>query len=360
MLTRRERLTRCYNHQELDRPAVYSRAGFPDDDPSYDRLKAYLWEKTELKFGWRGVSETPYPTDTATEPCSADFERRVTVLRTPAGDLRSSYLVSLRGQPGLQESYFLKSRQDAETYLSLPVPEASCDAASFPELERKAGDQGIVDVSLGFNPAGFVVELFGSEAFALMSVTDRDILHALCERQMRIVMNRARLLLSRGVGPFFSMAGEEYLVPPLHGPRDFHDFNVKYDRPILDLIHDGGGRVHIHCHGSIRKVLQGFLDMGTDVLHPFEAPPMGDVLPGEAKAVVRGRMSLEGNIQINRLYEATPEEVRQETEALIAATFGDRRGLIVCPTASPYIRGEGEACFPQYKAMIDAVLEWRG
>ncbi len=99
------------------------------------------------------------------------------------------------------------------------------------------------------------------------------------------------------------MAGEEYLVPPLHGPTDFCDFNVRYDKPIIDLIHDAGGRVHIHCHGSVKRVMAGFLDMEVDVLHPFEAPPMGDITPAEAKEVIRGRVCYEGNIQIHHMYE---------------------------------------------------------
>lgn len=155
------------------------------------------------------------------------------------------------------------------------------------------------------------------------------------------------------------MAGQEYVVPPLHGPRDFCDFNVRYDKPILDQIHDAGGRVHIHCHGSMKKVLQGFVDMGTDVLHPFEPPPMGDIFAREAKDLARGRMCLEGNIQINRMYESSPEEIRRETRQLIRDAFDDGKGLIVCPTASPYIRGAGQTCFPQYKAMIDTVLEFK-
>jgi len=71
-------------------------------------------------------------------------------------------------------------------------------------------------------------------------------------------------------------------------------------------------------------------------------------------------LCLEGNIQIAHVYEHTPEQVREETEALIRATFDDHRGLIVSTTASPYIRGQGEACFEQYKAMIDTALEWKG
>jgi hypothetical protein len=50
-MTRRERLRRCYFNEELDRPAVYSRTGFPKDDPTYDSLKAYLLRHTELKRG---------------------------------------------------------------------------------------------------------------------------------------------------------------------------------------------------------------------------------------------------------------------------------------------------------------------
>jgi hypothetical protein len=41
-MTRRERLRRCYFNEELDRPAVYSRTGFPQGDSTYDALRAYL------------------------------------------------------------------------------------------------------------------------------------------------------------------------------------------------------------------------------------------------------------------------------------------------------------------------------
>lgn len=355
----RERLRRCYFHEELDRPGVYSRAGFPDDDPSYDRLKAYLQEHAELKRGWNGRAfESPAPIESYIEPVSEEFDRQVTVLHTPGGDLYSSFLVSRSGQPGMHETYFIKSHEDAETYLSLPLPRLAGDTSSFEAADREIGDRGIVDVGLGLNPAGAVVELCGSETFAVMTVTDRDILHALCERRMQVLLNSLRFLLERKIGPYFSMLGEEYLVPPLHGPRDFDDFNVKYDKPIIDLIHDTSGRVHIHCHGSIRRVLPGFLAMGVDVLHPLEAPPMGDITAQEAKELARGRMCLEGNIQIADMYERTSEEIREQTAALIADTFDDQRGLIVCPTASPYIRGAGEASFPQYQAMIDTVLDW--
>jgi hypothetical protein len=359
-MTRRERLRRAYCHEEMDRPAVYSRTGFPPGDPTYDRLKALLWERSEVKLGWNGRQfEEPYETRHYVEPYSEDFERHVTVLITPAGELRSTKLVSLHGLPGMDETFFINSREDAEKYLSLPLPSLRVgDFSSFAAAEAKVGEAGIVDVSLGLNPAGAVASLCGSTNFALLTVTDRDIIHALCEREMNVILNSLKLLLAHGIGPFFSMAGEEYVVPPLHGPRDFYDFNVRYDKPIVDLIHDAGGRIHVHCHGRIRAVLKGFVELGVDVLHPFEGPPLGDITPREAKAIVGDRICLEGNIQIHNMYDHTPEEIRAETEALIADVFVDRRGLIVSPTASPYIRGRGEDCYPQYEAMIGTVVNW--
>ena len=364
-MNRRERLRRCYFNEELDRPGVYSRTLFPANDPSYDRLKAYLAEHTELKLEWNTSElDSPWPIEVIKEPYNDELEREITTLHTPKGDLRKSDLVRIKtqakDQPKLHEEYLLKTKEDAEKYLSLPVPTIKQDISPFHQLEKRAGDSGIVDVCLWINPAGHAACLFGSEQFALMSATDRDILHALCERQMRIIINRLKFLLSESVGPFFSMLGEEYIVPPFHGPADFYDFNVRYDKPIIELVHEAGGRVHIHCHASIKKVLDGFIDMGTDVLHPFEAPPMGDILPKEAKELARNKICLEGNIQIDRMYQATPEEIREETKQLIRDVFDDHKGLIVSPTASAYIYGRGEECFDQYKAMIDTVLEWNG
>jgi len=358
-MNRRERLQRCFSYEELDRPGVYSRTGFPGGDSTYDKLKAYLREHTELKISWSSTRfETSYPTESYAESYSDDFERRVTILHTPKGNLRSSSLRSLKGQPGLSETFFIKSREDAEKYLSLPLPEIGGDVSSFRDARKRIGDAGIVDVSLGMNPGSVVARLFGTEKFAIMSITDRDIIHELCQKQMNIVINRLKFLLDNKIGPFFSMAGQEFIVPPIHGPEDFYDFNVKYDKPIIDMVHNAGGYVHIHCHGSIKKVFKGFIDMGVNVLHPFEAPPMGDITASEAKELARDKMCLEGNIQINCMYEAKPEEIREEVDLLIRTVFDDHKGLIVSPTASPYIRGRGEECFPQYKAMIDTVLEW--
>jgi hypothetical protein len=142
-------------------------------------------------------------------------------------------MVSLKGQPGLREEYLLKDDEDIERYLSLPMPEISGDIISFIKQRDEVGDAGIVDICLGMNPAGATVQLIGSENFAMMSITSRELIYKLCERRMEIIKKSIEFCQDNRLGPFFSMLGQEYVVPPLHGPKDFWDFNVNFDKKLI-------------------------------------------------------------------------------------------------------------------------------
>ena len=264
----------------------------------------------------------------------------------------------MNNQPGLQETYFLKTKKDVEKFLSLPLPEISGDVSPFFRLLKRIVNQGIIYYSLGVNPGGYAVSLFGSEQFAIATIIEREMIHLLLERRMKIMQNLVKFLVDKGVGLFFCMAGEEYITPPLHGPKDFWDFNVKYDKPIVDLIHDAGGYIYIHCHGSVNNVLDGFIQIGTDMLHPLEAPPMGDITALEAKRKMKDNCCMKGNIQIADLYQKSSKNIREQVYKLIEDVFYDHKGLVVSPTASPYVYGKGELCWPKYKIMIDSVLRF--
>ena len=173
-------------------------------------------------------------------------------------------------------------------------------------------------------------------------------------------MRLVRYLVGQGVGPYFHICGQEMIAPPLHGRDDFFEFNVRYDQPIAELIHAAGGRLNVHCHGRLKAVMDGFPAIGADVLHCFEAPPMGDVTPAGVKQAWRGQIALEGNIQIADMYETSPEDIRAQVEALIRAGFDDHRGLAVSPTASPFMPGRGRDCYAQYAAMVAAVQAFGG
>src|SRR5690606_2099899 len=164
-LTSRERLERCYRHEETDRPGLYLRGVTAETPrhPSYEPVRRLIVEAGDLKFGWDPSGLVAGPaTSVLREPHSAEFERVTTVVHTPAGDLRTVHLAGLQGQPGMCEEHLLKTAEDAERYLSLPAAAPEGPVESFFARKGEAGDRGIVEVNLGMNPAGHVAELFGS------------------------------------------------------------------------------------------------------------------------------------------------------------------------------------------------------
>jgi uroporphyrinogen-III decarboxylase len=254
----------------------------------------------------------------------------------------------------MTEKHLLESPADAEKYLSLPPQEPSGDLEGFSKRVADMGERGIVEIGLGLNPAGFVADLFGTECFALMCVQHRDIVHELMRRRMETMLRLVEYVLGRGGGPYFAMLGEEYVVPPIHGPQDFRDFNVRYDRPILDLVHGTGGLMHIHCHGSLGAVLESFAEIGPDVLHPVEGPPMGDVSPREARRALGESVCIEGNLQIADMIDGRPQSIREQVSALIQEVWlPRRRGLIVAPTASPYLPKMTPRMLANYRALVE-------
>jgi uroporphyrinogen-III decarboxylase len=115
-------------------------------------------------------------------------------------------------------------------------------------------------------------------------------------------------------------------------PRDFDDFVLKYDRPLCDLIHNGGGYVWVHCHGKTACLIDRYIRMGVDVLNPLEPPKNGDV---DMRAVVKkygNRIGLEGNIEIQDILLAEQDELRALIDKCVDAGRESGR-FILCPSA---------------------------
>ena len=127
------------------------------------------------------------------EHYSQEFERHKTILHTPKGNLFAAYLKGLKNQPGLQETYFLKTNKDIEKFLSLPLPKICGDVSSFSKIKERIGNRGIVYCGLGLNPGGYVVNLFGSEQFAIATIEEREMIHLLLKRRTKIMQNLREL-----------------------------------------------------------------------------------------------------------------------------------------------------------------------
>lgn len=242
--------------------------------------------------------------------------------------------VSKKGFPSLTKEFYVKNKEDLERFLSIPDVPYRPDLRAYFDFERRIGDSALVMISF-LNPLAYVHDLLGSELLAVWSVEERPVISRLVELFAARFHGLFQYLLEGGIRGVFGLAGQEYAGPLLMSPRDFREFCTVPERQLCDLLHRRGCLVHIHCHGPLQAILEEFLTIGSDCLHPIEPPPMGDMPLAEAKRRIGHRICLEGNIQIGELYACAPAQIRKKVkQAITEGAPGG--GFILCPSASPF------------------------
>ena len=267
---------------------------------------------------------TDQPTD------SPDWVEQVTTIHTPEGDLTSVFTKSTRQRPGYEKEYLLKEPDDIRKLLSLPYEPYPMDLASYRQWDQRVGDRGLV--MLGLDHALYGLQrLIGSENFALWKYDADELMLEAMTVFARRIQAHAKAALEAGVSNVFGWVGPELCIPPLMSPTDFDRYVFDLDKPLIDLIHDDGAYVWVHCHGNMGPVLERFMRMGVDVLNPMEPPPMGDHTLAEAFDLVGDRMGLEGNIETHDLMTASRDRLAELLHAALQAGAGRRH--ILCPSS---------------------------
>lgn len=341
-LSSRERLKRVFRCEPVDRMPVRIWGVdpmFPYGDPSWEPLYEMTERyKLDIIRSWSPAAEERDPpavrvTSERRESGKAHLWERETVIHTPAGSLTQLSHEPKDGSPGYVAKHFIETVEDARKWLSLPQPIPGFRTDSYGQLEEKSGDRALLMVGLGEAMYG-VQALMGSETFGFWLMEERALLHEMIDRAYAGIEANLKRYLAAGVGDTYGWVGPELCIPPLASPRDFHEFVVEYDRRLIDLIHDAGKLVWIHCHGDMHPVLEGFVEMGVDCLNPIEPPPMGRLTLADAKRRVAGRMCLEGGVEDGDFHLRTPEEMVRIVEDVVAQGKPGG-GFILCPSSSP-------------------------
>ena len=144
--------------------------------------------------------------------------------------------------------------------------------------------------------------------------------------------------IEAGIADYGSFAmsciGSELFIPPLVSFDAFEQLVYDMDKPYIDLIKNAGGYFWVHCHGKVRQIISRFADMGVDVLNPVEPPPMGDCTLEQALGEAQGRITLEGNIEINDLLTKGSEYIRGFLEDTVRTAYKHAsKRFILCQSA---------------------------
>lgn len=348
-MTRRERLRAVFEGRTPDRPAVKVWGADPRGSVSqagFETVRQLAVEKTDLFIGsgsgfhmYAGCHDKRLVESKEVATAMPEWIQVITTYHTPEGDLREVFQKSTCGKPGYEIEHLLKEPADIRKLQSLPYDPFPFDPKPYGDADACVGDRGLA--YFGLDHAMYALQrLMGSENFALWSLTDNELLleamHVFAERLHDHVQAAFAAGLCKAV---FGWVGPELCIPPLMSPAAFDRYVTAFDKPLIETIHNAGGKIWVHCHGKMRPVLRRFVAMGVDVLNPIEPPPMGDVSMAEAFALVDGRMGLEGGIETHDLMTAPRARLHEMLHAVLDA--GRDRRLILCPSS-----GYTESVFP--------------
>jgi uroporphyrinogen-III decarboxylase len=266
--------------------------------------------------------------------------RHTTILHTPKGDLKWVYEEDKGIFTQWDRHRPVQSLEDVEKLLSVPVPFDPPDPSEFEAFREHRAEMGEYAIG-GYGITSMVAMLVGIMEYEQMLewlVTERDVIKTLADTWLERVGERVDWLLEQGVGPFWHFNGVERAAPPMMSPRHWDEWVVPYDGEIMRRIKaaDPQARIHVHCHGKVRTLLDSFVDMGVDSTDPVEPPPQGDADIVEVKQTYDGKLVFFGNIEFLDMETATPDEI----EALVrhAIEGGGRQNIALMPSSTPHER----------------------
>jgi uroporphyrinogen decarboxylase len=141
---------------------------------------------------------------------------------------------------------------------------------------------------------------------------------------------------------------------PLLGPDLFERFVLPHIKRLVDLGHEYGLKVQMHCCGGFEPLIEMLIDAGLDALHAIQPSCHGMDLKA-LKAAYGERMVLNGAIDSHHiLIEGNPESVCEDT----------RKVLEIMKPGGGYIAGAShdwvleETPVENMVAMADAVMEF--
>ncbi|NCO34515.1 MAG: hypothetical protein AUJ92_13455 [Armatimonadetes bacterium CG2_30_59_28] len=362
-LSGRERLLRVFRQQDVDRMPLRIWGVdpmFPSENPTWAPL-CELTEDYQIDIfrTWNPTKDEwdphlPPVLSEEVESDKPDMSVHQATMQTPSGPLTASWYRPKDGSPGYVKKHYIESIEDARKWLSIPASKPTRRRVdSYWELEQKSNDRALLFVGIG--EAMYSVQAhMGSESFGLWLMDERDLLREMIDKAYAAVEEQVKYYLSQKIGDAYGWVGPELCIPPLASPKDFREFVFDYDKKIIDLIHDAGKLVWVHCHGDMNPVLEDFVEMGVDCLNPIEPPPTGKLTLAEAKKRCAGKMSLEGGVQNGDFDRMKPEQLVPVVEEVIRQ--GKPGGcFILCPTSSPSTRPRlNERHIANYRAFVEA------
>jgi hypothetical protein len=286
-----------------------------------------------------------------------EYEERETIYETCHGKLTSVH----RNQflTGATLKHLFTGPEDLPAAREIVTRPVKIDeAGTRANYERAAGGVHALPTLMVGEPIGSAVGLMGAETFALMLLDAPQIIEELVELYTEQTMKTLEAALKTGIRPLVWTGGSEWITPPYARPETFRALALPALKRIADIAHHFGCPVLAHCHGKISGVLEMFVEAGVDGIHPFEAPPSGDVTPEEFKRRAGANLCGVGNIQLDDMLRAPEAEIQRQVDRLLDV-FSDwpEGGFVLSVTGTPTCFDAPSQAVKNYLCLLECKSE---
>ena len=274
---------------------------------------------------------------------------KTTEIDTPKGILTAVVSRNATTRTNWTLKYPVETLEDIEKIRSIPwEPAPDLTPLDLSEPPEFFETRYVTRTSIS-SPFVCVAGMMTYEYFLQLCATHFELIRELTEVCLERILKTLDIILEKRNIEYVWMGGCEWLTPPMGSPELYGELVQKFERRVIEKIHEAGALSHVHCHGNVRSTLELVIERGGDFFEPVEPPPDGDITFAEAKKLAAGRMALGGNIEA-RILENEDEEVVEK--ACRQAFEGGKERMLFETTAGPLAKMTPKS-LRNYHRMID-------
>jgi uroporphyrinogen decarboxylase len=221
----------------------------------------------------------------------------------------------------------IRTRDNLE-FLKLPDPTALDVYSAAEEFCANKGEYAAaLQIRLGI---GSTLISMGLDGFAYAMVDDPELVEIVLSTYVDWSKAAVESLVGAGfdlVWAFDDVAGN---LGPLFSPKLYREMVIPHLMRAAQAIRDMGVPWISHSDGDMNPILEDWLSLGQNGIHPIQ-PDVMDIFALKKK--IAHRVCLVGNIEMAKLSFGTPEEVRAEVSEKLACV-GKGGGYIISSSNS--------------------------
>jgi uroporphyrinogen decarboxylase len=205
---------------------------------------------------------------------------------------------------------------DALQYL---YPEPRKDVlADIPLLLEDVGQRALVAALDTTHAGSWGMEVLGPEEMLAASITDPELLRAVCRLANNAHLRNLRAMLEQGLGVVYD---SWFQCGPSVGwsPKTYEEIFLPLIKETIELAHEFGALFIYQDDGKMRDIIPLLVEAGVDALAGLQPPDVGDVVLKETKEQYGSKIALAGGLDPCYVFDlGNPERVREAVRQAIS------------------------------------------